>query len=42
MADYDFKNKYFPGKLVVLANEFFNKQKRLSEVINYSLLRKII
>lgn len=32
MTEFDFKKNYYPGKLVVLTNEFFNKQKRLSEV----------
>lgn len=33
MTEYDFKTKYYPGKLIVLTNEYFNKQKKLSEVL---------
>lgn len=32
MNENDFKTKYYPGKLVILTNELFNKQKNLSEV----------
>lgn len=28
----DYKSIYYPGKLVILANEFFNKQKIVSKV----------
>ena len=41
MIENDIKTKYYPGKLVVLTNELFSKQKNLSEV-KQNNFRKII